>query len=67
MNSKAEESDFRPPEFPNDRVLALEAVIAAKGNKLPAPPACHGYRNCCRCPICLRRAQQPLAKEFMAA
>lgn len=60
-------SDYRPPEFPDDRVLALEAVIDAKGNKLPTPPTCSGYANCCNCPVCLRRAQRPLAKEFMAA
>lgn len=58
MNAKAEESDFRPPEFPDDRVLALEAVIVAKGLKLPSPPVCHGYTNCCKCPPCLLRADR---------
>jgi hypothetical protein len=67
MNSKAEEADFREPDLPGDRVLALEAVLDAKGNKLPTPAVCHGYANGCGCPPCLQRSQRPLAKEFMAA
>ncbi len=58
MNSKAEESDFREPEIPGDRVLALEAIMDAKGNKLPGPPRCHGYANCCTCPTCQLRADR---------
>jgi len=60
-------SDFRPPEFPADRVLALEAVLDAKGQKLPSPSRCLGYANCCTCPVCSLRESKPLAKEFMAA
>lgn len=45
-------ADFRPPEHPGDRVIALEAVIDAKGHKLPSPPVCHGKANCCHCPGC---------------
>lgn len=44
--------DFRPPEEPGDRVIALEAVLDAKGQKLPSPPVCHGKANCCICPAC---------------
>jgi len=67
MNSKAKKADSRPPEHPADRVLALETVMDAKGLKLPAPPRCHGYANCCGCPVCSLRESKPLAKEFMAA
>jgi hypothetical protein len=49
---KPEPTDFRPPELPGDRVLALEAIIDAKGQKLPGPPVCHGKANCCACPAC---------------
>jgi hypothetical protein len=59
--TSAEPSDYRAPEFPADRVLALEAVIDAKGNKLPAPPICHGYANGCGCPPCLVRSKQGAA------
>lgn len=48
----ASPADFRPPELPHDRVLALRAVIDAKGDALPKPPVCHGYANCCSCPAC---------------
>ncbi len=58
-------SEARPAADGTDRVIALEAIIDAKGNKLPAPPVCHGYANCCRCPVCLlreeRRARPALA------
>lgn len=67
MKEQGNASDFREPEFPADRVLALETLIDAKGQKLPSPPVCHGYTNGCCCPPCLLRSQQPLAKEFMAA
>jgi hypothetical protein len=72
MNSKAEESDFREPEFPADRVIALEAIIDAKGQKPPSPPCCMGYANCCRCPACQlgpRRRIRPrnFSKESIAA
>lgn len=67
MKPQPDEVLSRPPEYPGDRVLALEAIIDAKGRKLPTPPACHGYANCCVCPPCLLREQKPLAKEFMAA
>lgn len=45
------ESDFRPPE-PEDRATALLAAIEARGDALPKPPRCHGYANCCECPVC---------------
>jgi hypothetical protein len=61
-----ESGDLRPSE-PADRLIALEAVIDARGHALPLPPVCHGYSNCCGCPVCLLRQQKPLAKEFMAA
>jgi len=64
--SLAQEEDFRSPEFPTDRVLVLEAVMAAKGHKLPAPPTCHGYINCCRCPACLQR-EHPAKRRLAAA
>ena len=46
-------SDFDPPSADvSDRVLALRAVIDAKGQTLPTPDVCHGYENCCQCPAC---------------
>lgn len=50
-----------------DRVIALEAMMEAKGAAPPKPPVCHGYANCCHCPACLLRERQPLAKELAAA
>jgi hypothetical protein len=58
MNTKAKKPDLRPPEHPADRVLALETVMDAKGLKLPAPPRCLGYVNCCRCPVCQLREER---------
>jgi hypothetical protein len=57
-------SDFRAPIFPDDRLLALRAVMEAKGDALPRPPICHGKANCCRCPACepkIRQRRRPLA------
>ena len=52
-----------------DRVLAHEARMEAKGTAPPKPPRCHGYVNCCRCLVCLRREsrRRPKAKESLAA
>ena len=48
-----EPGDFRPPAADlSDRVVALRAMIEAKGNALPTPPICHGKANGCMCPIC---------------
>jgi hypothetical protein len=54
MNTTPKEgpADVRDPIQPDDRVLALRAVIEAKGDALPKPPICHGYSNCCCCPAC---------------
>ena len=50
---------FRPPSADGtDRVLALRAIIDAKGHALPNPPRCHGYANCCGCPVCALREQR---------
>lgn len=47
-------ADFRSPIEPDDRVLLLETLIEIKGYAPPKPPVCHGYINCCRCPVCKR-------------
>jgi len=49
-----------------DRVLALRAMMEAKGSALPEPPRCHGYANCCRCPVCLRREQRGHGERLAA-
>lgn len=45
-----------------DRVVALEALMEAKGTAKPKPPVCHGYRNCCGCPVCQRRENKLRAR-----
>lgn len=67
--------DFDPPSTDaSDHVLALRAVIDAKGATPPKPPVCHGFANCCKCPACLlgprrlpRSRRHQRAKEPVAA
>ncbi|HYJ20828.1 MAG TPA: hypothetical protein VEW07_02250 [Solirubrobacterales bacterium] len=55
---RASAADFDPPaDDGSDRVLALEAMVDAKGRAVK-PPRCHGYANCCGCPVCLLREKQ---------
>ncbi len=46
---------MKPALVVPDRVIALEAMMEAKGTAAPKPPRCLGYANCCRCSICQRR------------
>ncbi len=46
---------MKPRPVIPDRVVALEAMMEAKGIARPKPPRCLGYANCCHCPICQRR------------
>lgn len=59
---------MKPALLVPDRVLAHEARMEAKGTAPPKPPRCHGYANCCRCPVCLlRERRSPRIKESIAA
>jgi hypothetical protein len=49
------ETGFDPPSTDaSDRVLALRAMVDAKGRDI-SPPCCMGYANCCPCPVCKLR------------
>lgn len=49
-----------------DRVVALEAMMEAKGTPPPKPPRCLDYANCCHCPACQRREDRLRARLFGA-
>jgi HNH endonuclease len=54
-NDLAARALFRPPAADgSDRLLALRAMVDAKGHAIK-PPCCTGYANCCRCPVCKLR------------
>jgi hypothetical protein len=58
MISKAGADDFDPPSTDaSDRVLALRAMVDAKGHTIK-PPCCVGYANCCGCPVCKLRERK---------
>jgi hypothetical protein len=58
---------MKPALVVPDRVVALEAMMEAKGTAPPKPPVCHGYACCCHCPACLLRERQPPFRKELAA
>jgi hypothetical protein len=59
-------TDFDPP-LPDgsDTREALLAKAEARGAlERVRPPICHGYANCCRCPVCQLgpRCRHPIRK-----
>jgi hypothetical protein len=58
MIPKATPTGFDPPSTDaSDRILALRAVVDAKGHTMKSP-RCLGYANCCHCLVCKLREEK---------